>query len=250
MKVALPYRGEFGHKVMWHAPQVYAHGNIDLALIEWGTESLYPLADRYTYVDTLDESKRRGKMSGDREVLQQLKHRYRGSDLIWPSPNAPRRYFQPVPSQKMPIPPVDVVVCPRKREYGKRRNWPQWHDLIRALEHRGLNVFAAGVADSSYDVDCPRAWNYDRPLDASLTAFHAARMVVATDSGLAHLAVACGRPLALVLAKDRRVAPNAIPSNLPRMLRGNHLGAPVTPLERAWEEPERVYEFVIERMSR
>jgi hypothetical protein len=163
-----------------------------------------------------------------------------------PTDKFPRKRFVPQPKIRHGI-RCDVVVCPRKREYGKGKNWDGWPELTRRLCAEGLSVFAGGAADSSYDVPCVKAWDFGRGLDATIEAMHAARLVVATDAGLAHLAVLCGRPLLMITHANGLVAPGEFidergkatkpeywPVHLHRYIEGNHTGSPFHMLHHAW----------------
>jgi hypothetical protein len=164
----------------------------------------------------------------------------------------PEARFLPAPHVPQGI-RARVVICPRERRYGSAKNWPHWH-MFEDLP----GVFAAGAPDSSYDVQCPRAWDYARFLDASVEAMRGARLVVATDAGLAHLAVLCGAPL-LIITHRGLVAPGPVldpsgramqsaywPVRLDEYyLSANHTGSPIETVD-GWERPERVLERVFQ----
>lgn len=233
--------GEFGLKVRFHVPQVHAllGERPQPVEIEEGEEALYPRATEHIVVRRLREDA------------------YPGASFDRGRAGRPPRLF-PREERFVPEPHVrhgircDVVICPRRREYGASKNWPHWFALS-ALP----GVFAAGAPDSSYAVDCPRAWDFDRFLDASIEALRAAKLCVATDAGLAHLAVLCGTPLLLITFRGR-VAPGPVVDSRGRRVRNdywpvkldeyyraaNHTGAPILTLD-AWDRPDDVVNAVL-----
>lgn len=228
------WRGEFGLKVRFHVPQVYAMGSGHVIEIEQGEEALYPLAKEWRVVPRAADSARRlsPKRSG-----------------------RPEKRFQPVPHVAQGI-TADVVICPRRRDYGSAKNWPHWEALAELP-----GAFAAGAPDSSYYVACPRAWDYPRFLDASIEALRTARLCIATDAGLAHLAVLCGTPLLLITHRGL-VAPGPQMDDRGKVLQGaywpvrfeqyyqaaNHMGSMIEMID-GWEHPLRVERRALELMG-
>lgn len=222
------FRGEFGLKVRYHVPRVYALGEGHVIQIEQGEEALYPLAAEWRYLP-----------------------RARDEDRHGPGATAPgkvEKRFVPKPFVAQDV-KADVVICPRWRKYGNGKNWKHWEDLCELP-----GAFAAGAPDSSAEVSCERAWDYNRFLDASIEAMVGARLCVATDAGLAHLAVLCGTPLLLITYRGL-VAPGAVLDSEGRphekaywpvkleeyYLKANHTGSPIV-LVDGWDYPKRVIE--------
>jgi hypothetical protein len=226
------FKGEFGLKLRYHVPRVYALGAGHVIEIEAGEEALYPLAKEWRVVPRGNDDRRYGPGATH--------------------PGKAEQRFVPEPYVRQGV-AADVVICPRKRNYGAQKNWPHWFHLSCLP-----GVFAAGAPDSSFDVDCPRAWDYARFLDASIEALRSARLCIATDAGLAHLAVLCGTPL-LIITYRGLVAPGPIMSFTGRMIKpaywpvkfdeyyaeANHTGSPIELID-GWEHPERVVERVLE----
>lgn len=230
---------EFGLKLFYHVPQVHTLCLTEPCIveIEEGEEALYPRAAELVTVP-------RDKADSDRYA--------RPPDLgVEPT------RFVPEPRRRCIHP--DIVVCPRKRTYGADKNWGGWWELASRLRLSGFKLFAAGAPDSSAAVPCDRAWGYRRFLDASIEAMRNARLVIATDSGLAHLAVLCGAPLLLVTYRGL-VAPGPVRSSRGRLVRGeywpageppnggacrfeaaNHTGAPITKID-GWTDVAAVAE--------
>jgi len=256
-KVFLPYRGEFGFVVMAHSPQVYAHSGPKIACIEEGNEALYP-GCQYEYVTRREDCERRARNEPGLLTIwaDEIKKRYPNATLVFPDSRAKRKYFIPQPHESVCVEPADVVVCPRYRMYGANKNWAHWPTLIKALQGEGLKVFAAGAPDSSGAVRCPKAWDYKRYLDASIAAMHAAKLVISTDAGLAHLAVVCGRPLALITHGKGLVADGKCDKGKPYWPvkmdkyyhRENHTGSEIRQIHHAWHGIDRVMRVVREML--
>lgn len=263
MKIALPFRGEFGLKIRFHVPAVHAL-RPELACIEPGEEALYPSASQHLVVARNQDDRRRDLFSKDADFLmrlrEQLRHQYAGADLLETYEGMAEERFVPEPTVRYGI-KADAVVCPRKRTYGAQKNWDGWWRLAGGLACEGLEVFAAGAPDSSDAKNTiPAAWHYARYLDATLEAMLGARVIIATDAGLAHLAVLCGRPLVLIAYGGGLVAPGpvlngdgsqAFPRYWPIRLQkyyhdANHTNAPIRVVPNGWEQPRDVLRAALE----
>ncbi len=246
--VVLPYRGEFGFKCMEMAPQVNAIKGKKIICIEPGDEALFPGAFRYIRVAARDDKDRRAR--NEEELIAEAKADMAAEvfelaadgelDWVVHDGNAPREYFVPQPYNHVEVADeIDVVICPRKREYGSDKNWPYWQELADKLMGHGMKLFSAGAPDSSFDiaVNAGHAWDDEfngRCLDATIAAMHKAKFVVATDAGLAHLAVMCGTPLLMITHKNGLVAPGQDdvgndywPVHMDRYERENHTGSEI-----------------------
>ena len=263
MNVVLPLRAEFGLKLWWFVPAVHAIDGPKVVYIEPGEEALYPSADHLIEVDRQRDSLRRNRYMRDADFVRKIERHaavtFPGAELVKPDGHWPRKRFVPRPFMPQGV-TADVVVCPRKRAYGAEKNWPHWVALTEGLRAEGLNVFAGGVEDSSFWVPCARAWDYGRGTDATIEAILAARLVVATDAGLAHLAVLCGRPLLMITHGEGIVAPGPVsdehghemepaywPVKLERYTEANHTGSPISVIYHAWENVDVTIRAVLER---
>lgn len=205
--IFLPYRGEFGHLLMWHAPTVNAHEGKKIVCCEFGQEALFPGALEYIYVNPRpeDENKTANAHSYDTKLFEEIKnkHKKRFPDAKFIAPvgelkvDNSRKYFSYQPFQKQGI-ECDIVVCPRKRVIAPDRNWDHWIELTKKLQENGYSVCAVGSPIASYDVPCQKAWSYERFLDSTIEAIQKCKLVICTDSGLAHLAVQCGKPILMI----------------------------------------------------
>lgn len=262
MKIILPNRGEFGLKLWAHVPSVAAIPGPKIVLHEPGEECLYPSADRLVEVPRAKDDNKRGLQANNEsaapiiEIVSELQKRNPDADTIQVTTDMPRARFVPEPTVRHGI-TTDVVVCPRKRAYGAAKNWPEWPTLTERLRTRGISTFAGGQPDTSYKVKGPAAWDYDRPLDATVEAMRSARLVVATDAGLAHLAVLCGAPLLVLThacglvapgpqvdATGRVMQPAYGPVKVERYREANHTDSPIEFLHHAWTN----YALVIRRV--
>ena len=116
--IVLPYRGEFGHKIMWHVPTIHALEGEKIVCCEAGEEALYPSASQFVLVDRKPDRRRREHPHHDQDFISEfralLQSRFSGQFRL-PSNHGPRRYFIPRPLATHGI-TADVVVCPRVRE--------------------------------------------------------------------------------------------------------------------------------------
>lgn len=220
------YFGEFGLAIRYFIPHVAALCSLGryTVEIEEGQEALYPFAAEWKIMPRPhDDERNQG-----------------------PGERFPQKRFVPEPHIRQGI-KCDVVIAPRKRNHGSAKNWPHWEALTELP-----NVFAAGAPDSSYDLQVPRSWDYARFLDASIEAIRSARLVIATDAGLAHLAVLCGTPLLMVTYRGL-VAPGPVEDAHGHRFQEaywpckweeyytsvNHTGTHLEMID-GWERPERV----------
>lgn len=264
-----PLRTEFGLRIRFHVPRVAALPCPKVVVIEPGLEALYPDAG-WMFDDPPPDTERMDRYTKHPEHVahweSRLRSMYPGCSIVKPERDSPmpRRRFIPEPRIPQGVRPCDVVVCPRWREHAPERNWDAWPEVVARLRDEGLMVFAAGIREMS-DVrvradDC--SWNYERGLDASIAAMLSAAVVVATDAGLAHLAVLCGRPLLLVGYGGGYPAPG-LPTGLGgRVLKpkywkirmedyfeaANHRAVPIWMEPNGWEDPTRVVAATLELM--
>ncbi len=251
MRVIQRFTGELGLELYYRVPQVHTICQREPCVVEitQGKEALYPAAAEWRVVGSDEDHVSRGG-------------RGRPDDLgVEPS------RFVPEPHEPHDWQDPDVVVCPRRMDYGGLKNWDGWADLTRNLMASGADVVAAGAPGSSAPVHCPKAWVCARPLDASIAAMRQARLVIATDSGLAHLAVLCGAPL-LVVTYRGLVAPGPVIDSSGRKARAsyqragfdpqgrinrfeaaNHTGSPIEYVD-GWEDPTRVVEAARDMVAR
>jgi hypothetical protein len=258
MKIIAPLRAELGLKTWWYVPAVHAIPGPKVVYHEPGEEAFFPSATELVVVERQKDELRRNRYARDadyvaRMIAHAMEHYGPSAEILKPEPHWPKKRFVPEPTVKQGLSP-EVVICPRFRTYGPAKNWESWLSLSMLLQAWGLDTFAAGAPDSSFDeVACPAAWDYVRYFDASLEAILNAKLVVATDAGLAHLAVLCGTPLLMITHGEALVAPGAStdekgrdmdpeywPVKLERYEEANHRGSEIRVLRHAWYDLELV----------
>src|SRR6185295_15192661 len=110
--VVLPFRGEFGLKVRYHIPAVYALNSV-IVCAESGEEALYPRAREFVEVARNNDDCRRHSYAMDRDFLNQLipklERRYPHAQFIETNRNMPEERFVPEPTVRLGLKP-DVVV--------------------------------------------------------------------------------------------------------------------------------------------
>jgi hypothetical protein len=234
--VVLPNRGEFGLKICFHATAVHALGTPDLVIHEPGEEILYPRAQRTIEISPAKDDARRGMQERDPVVANSVENVFRTaypkSRQVVTDDKLHRSKFTPLLQSKKQY---DVVICPRLRNYGGGKNWPYWNSITDQLGELGLNLFGAGKKNTSMPVDCDGAWEYSNPLEASMMAMQSSKVVLCTDSGLAHLAAMCGAKILMIVDGDDLVAPGYWPVKIDRFE-----GADLTMICDGWSNPDKV----------
>lgn len=221
--VILPWRGEFGQMLMTHVRWVQGiQADPKIVCCRKGDEPLFPSATGFFYdwAGVLDDQKHTQFLMSKENRLyleglaQKLASVYPGASFRFPLdgmkpqkfPRCPDNNFIPEPLGKAPKKFPDILVAPRFRKHGAHRNFQHWHDVIDALELHGFHVGLLGTAETS--VDRPglplwlKAWDYSDNLGITLHWMKKAKMVLCTDSGIAHLAVLAGAPLQVIYGKE------------------------------------------------
>ena len=262
---------------MRHVPAVHAMEGRKIVVCEPGEELLYPSAESHMICERANDDDRRDLISKDKGIdviesnfMCKAKSLWATADfrIFRTSESMPRAYFKPE-SDYDPGMFIDVVICPRLREYGKEKNWPHWNRLAWLIGNRTDIRYpvAIGAPDSS-DLSVTMAnWPpctqfddmRDRDLAAAVACLTNARLCIATDAGLAHLAMWCGCPLLLISdGPECRVAPGPVlngdgsvaydqywPIKLDRYRAQNHLGADLMVVANSLNNPELVCETAL-----
>ena len=258
MRIVLPFRGEFGITVRFHVPAVAALEGDVMVCHEPGLEALYPFALSRIIVPRKSDPERGWTKASDPAFMEGircgLRAGYPGAELVETDGRDEKnvRRFRPKPHEPQldPAREWDVFVAPRKRQGAPNvmaRNWDGWPETCQRLRSDGLRIFAGGMRETSYEVEADdAAWHYDRTLDATIEAMYRSKVVLATDAGLAHLAMLCGRPLIIVAAEGGRVAPGLRTDEPDSKFWGvrmkhyyeeaNHAGAPLSMLPDGWHD--------------
>ena len=260
--VFLPWRGEFGqmlmHYVRWVNQQLTGCDSEKVVCCRRGDEALFPLADEYYYGwDQVPDKEKKTSLLKSKDNIDYLEG-LKGElveaygedvDFILPPKRTnvdPECSFKPSPKTVMDCPNIDVLVCPRYREHGKHRNYQHWEEVVHKLQDQGLTVALAGMRQTSVDVhsvpEYLKSWNYDS-LDSVLHMMNASKLVLATDAGLAHLAVLNGSSLRVIYDKQGVEAGKPEwPWALPHMKK--YATAECQPILNGWNNPSVVVEAV------
>ena len=241
--IVLPYRGEFGHKLMWHFATVHALPGKKLIYAESGDEPFYPSAEELRVVPAIADEKRRQRMSHDKEFIEifakEAQQQFPAAKLFWPGPGV-RKYFVPRSACDYRI-SCDVAIAPRFRPcYGKSRNWAEWARLVAALQEEGHRVFLVGRPDASVtDIDVPAAWDYDDYTSASIEALCSAACCVCTDSGVGYLSLWCATPVIMITTREGWIsAGHRRGVNVSRFQGVNHKKVSLKQVPGSWERPQ------------
>jgi hypothetical protein len=209
IRVYLPWLGEFGTELIRWVPGIYGDPGEKIVCHEAGKASIYPSAGRRIVIPRIREKDRKSAGSINQfEIWDRLKAQF-GNDKNYVHPKSTggqgrRKLF--VPNGKRFDFETDVVLFPRKRTNGARRNWDGWEPLAEALKAEGLRVFAAGHGDSSFHLNCHAAWDYCSRyhLDASIWAIKHSKLRIGMITSLSVLSLYCGRrPWVLTTADGR-----------------------------------------------
>lgn len=265
----LPARWEFGWLCMCHAPQVNADPREKIVFAEPGLEALYPSASMVVEVRSMED---RAKRSAGDALRDELRAKWPRVTWVEPDKSAERKPFSPKPFRPCPrMPFAPIVICPRRRAYGMSKNWQGWPEVAEQLHIAGRSPIACGapgLSDKAVEPFCVAAtwrpkWSSGYALDATITAMRQASLVIATDAGLAHLAVMIGVPLLLVsYGKDCRTAPGLcrtaqedaagmdgapyIPIQVDRYEAANHTGCQIEVMPDVWDKPMAVARRALE----
>ena len=241
-KVVLPNRGEFGLKICYHAPAVHAIGTPDMVIHEPGEAILYPRAQQTIEISPAKDDMRQGMKERDSVVAESVQNvllgAYPTTQQIRTNDKCRRVAFRAWAGD-LPVTP-DVVICPRKRDYGSEKNWPHWQTVAEELTKAGLLVFSAGEKATSCETLGDAASRYNNALVASMAAMQTAKLVVCTDSGLAHLAAMCGAKILMIVDGEDRVAPGYWPVKRERF--GD---ADLKMMPYSWGNPHSVVDEVL-----
>lgn len=278
MKIILPNRGEFGLKIMSHCPAVHAI-KPDVVFGERGESCLYPSAGEFIAVDSQHDDLRRGQRERTAGFIPSVREiavkkwplKVLEMEFIITDENMPREYFTPTwPDEAKFGHAIDVLICPRWRVYGANKNWHLWPMLAEQLFQSGIITGAAGVFETidknviDYIPSHLRSWKYVHALQFTIMMMKRARLVVATDAGLAHLAMMVGAPLLLISHDDDcKVAPGGVcdpkghamepyywPIKFERFTQANHQDVPITMVKAAWYDLPKVIESIKGMLSK
>lgn len=129
---------------------------------------------------------------------------YHKKTNAWKDPEVLRH--RPKFTPKTQCDPVDVVFSHRNRKYQSHRNISPslYTDTLKTLKDKGYTTGIVGSKSSSSSMDLIdyRSWDYDNEDDATVEMMQKAKLVVSTNTGIAHLAILLGVPLMLIHETD------------------------------------------------
>lgn len=243
MKVILPYRGEFGHKIMWHVPTVNAIEDEKIVCCEYNEQCLYPGAKEYIVVENAEDRHKHEHIRYDIEFInkmeEKLKSQYPDADFYKPH-RGRMKHFLPQPCKLNGI-KCDIVICPRLRKTGTLKNWNHFEKLVDILKNElKFNLFAVGAPDSSVHLDLPASWDYENYVDASVEAFLNCKTTISTDTGTAFLSLLCGKSINLISCDDGKTAPGYPGIRMDRFDTANWMNVRINIIHNSWNDAESV----------
>jgi hypothetical protein len=266
----LPWRGEFGQQmVMTHVRWVHGDPSTrKIVCCNKGDEPLFPSASEFFYDwEAVPDRKRGTKLimsPGNRRYLEKVGGRllrtYPGAQLRYPLdgvkpqafPWCPEHNFVPMPRCPVPAERPEILVAPRFRERGGFRNYEHWPAVITRLEDAGLAVGLLGLPGTSLDYPTLpkgyRAWDHADNMGVTLHWLKTARLVLCTDSGVAHLAVLAGAPLRVIYGKEGAIVKDSWQWTFDHMKA--HAVASCEAVLNAWDDPEIAVRNVLARVPK
>lgn len=177
--------------------------------------------------------------AGEKELTAQLKEQYPDADHIKIS-----REFEEVPDFEVTVlkhetTATDFLICPRHKAFSHpHRNWDGWHRFKHAACVSGGIV---GREAQMFDWQCTV-----KVSDLEKIAAHMlnTKLVVATDSGLAHLAILLRVPLAVIWGTPVGVIPGQEYHQGCHRRMEHQKRSPVWHIEGGWENPSKAFEEV------
>jgi hypothetical protein len=259
--IFLPWRSEFGTMIMHYVRWVnHEAKNFERTVVctRPGLEALFPAATEFFYdwSNPPDECKNTAllKSRENEEYLQllgeKLLMKHPGAELMFPIRKMPVHKdwdFTPVPKVVRGL-KTDVVIAPRFRNYGEHRNFEGWMEVAKTLDAVGIKMMSIGAEETSV-TDLPvedASWKYDS-LDACLEMMQNCKLVVASESGMAHLAVLAGAPLAVIYdLKGKEAGHHKWSWNFPHLK--SYSKAYCEPIIGGWFNPSVVTDFIINKI--
>lgn len=217
MKIYLPWLGEFGSEILRYVPLVYNDGGEKIVCHEAGKDCLYPKVTERHVVPKVQERLRvcAGSLN-QYEIWDEIKTTYGSThNYIEPTPQIGLGTQWFVPEVGSYDFTADIVLFPRWRHKGVKKNWDGWPNLIEMLVSEGHSVFCAGAEDMSYQVNCGCAWDYDNELEASIWAIKHSQIRIGINSALTVLSLMCGTKPWLLLTERGRQCFRGGPNNYP-----------------------------------
>lgn len=208
--IFMPYIGEFGSKLVKHAPPINGYCSEHKAIVchEIGEDIIYPNAWKRHTFERPDETWRGAGGHRDQDITFEAIEKHFGPDRKYFTDRegmkiAPSLWFTPQ-ERKQYEADFDVLLLTRRKEYAHGRNWEFWPELQGALKAEGIKCLVGGQSDSCQHLDCEGIWDIAPPdeiLDATVWALKNATLVLGSPTGTTFLSVMCNVPPIVIISE-------------------------------------------------
>jgi hypothetical protein len=247
--VFLPFVGEFGHLCMTHLRIVHFNRAArKIVCCRPGEEILFPSADEFCtdWTDPMTDLERVATMHAHSFPWNDILARYPQAIPIPSGRLTPEQELAVIhPEIRIPFRPTrrgltaDVLLGVRSRGLFPERNWKHWQALTNALRSHGITFAVLGADGTSHDLE-GQVLRTGKDTSAAIELLQRpGTLYVGTDSGASHLASTVGTKMVL-FREDKHRSRNLVP----RMKLVNDR---ITFIENAWDDPDRVIDFVLNR---
>lgn len=239
MTIWLPFRGEFGSKLMWHVPSFNAAASHAETLIchEPNQDCLYPNAKDHYIVKPPEDYNCTGATGapGDETLYRDIRNHFGPTEkYIHPLEVAhyPKKYFTTVPLKKYSLKP-EVVLCKRMKAANFGKIWRHWDYVNESLDKYGISTYFAD--------------NYNT--DEILWCMIHARLVLTIYTGSMFLCQLGGVRPHILCAEGKRECPAGM--GICETLLNSHdvarVGWSYVPF---WQDPDRVASYVVSEVRK
>jgi hypothetical protein len=253
-KFWLPWLGEFGTELLFWTPVVNADNNSEsIKCIERGKHPVYR-GSNFVEINPIPENVRGSNGSKiQQDIFTRLKRRFgTGFEYVEPKRNTrfPRIWYEPKIPSKRYNEKYDIVIFPRWRHIAARKNYPHWPQIVDRLTAEGFIVFAAGIADCSYRLNIPAAWDFREPLEATIYAIKNSIERIGLITALHVLSLLCGVVSTVMVKTDGQAAMYGTEGPNYQYLKWvDHKGVGWKTI-KGMEAPETIVRQVVETVSR
>lgn len=190
MTIWLPFRGEFGARMLWFVPTFHVAPSPKLICCEVHQECLYPTADEFYIVPSPADPNSTGATGapGDEQLYEEIKAHFGDVEYVLPKHNdSLTQYFIVKPRLTYDLFP-DVVLFKRMKSANIGKVWSHWDRLTDDLRSKGINVY---VAD-----------NYNT--DEIVWAIQHCKLALSVQTGGMYLCMLCGMRVSILCTEDEK----------------------------------------------
>lgn len=252
-----PVGTEFGHEIITYVRLIhFHHASEKIVCCRHGHEVLYPSATTCItdWTDLIPDAIRTGtSRTISMDMVREwpaIRDRYPHHHIVSLGGLSPEQEMYVIcPNVQIPFRPktrglrADVVFGVRKRDLAAHRNWLHWRRLSEGARAAGFSFAVVGARDTSFDLPGQIAHSGDYDTDAAIELLQNCRLYIGTDSGASHLAAAVGAPMLIIGRNESEEFWNF--TRL--MIQVNP--KPIDVIREAWNDPPRVAERMIARLS-